>query len=103
MLVPVLNLLFRHVVAERIGVMILSALVAHTGWHWMLDRGAVLAKFPFPTLDAAFLASLMRGAMAVLILAALIWLASGFVRSVMQGKDAFADKALAKVPADKRW
>src|SRR5216684_3321419 len=101
-LVPALNLLFRYLVAERIGVIILSALVAHTGWHWMLDRGAVLAKFPFPTLDAAFFASLMRGAMAVLILAALVWLASGFVRRFMQGKDtkdAFADKALAKAPA----
>jgi HupE/UreJ protein len=101
-LVPALNLLFRYVVAERVGVIILSALVAHTGWHWMLDRGAVLAKFPLPTLDAAFLASLMRGAMAVLILAALLWLASGFVRRFMQGKDAFADKALARTPAPER-
>jgi hypothetical protein len=101
-LVPALNLLFRYVVAERIGVIILSALVAHTGWHWMLDRGAVLARFPFPTLDAAFFASLMRGAMAMLILAALLWLASGFVRRVMQGKDGFADKALAKAPARER-
>jgi len=65
----------------------------------------VLAKFPFPTLDAAFFASLMRGAMAVLILAALVWLASGFVRRFMQGKDAkdaFAGKALAKAPARER-
>ncbi len=74
----------------------------------MLDRGAVLAKFPFPTLDAAFFASLMRGAMAVLILAALVWLASGFVRRFMEGKDvqgkedAFADKVLAKAPARER-
>jgi hypothetical protein len=102
MLVPALNLLFRYVVPERIGVVILSALVAHTGWHWMLDRGAVLAKFPFPTLDAAFFASLMRGAMAVLILAALVWLASGFVRRFMDGKEGFADKALAKAPARER-
>ena len=108
MLVPALNLLLRYVVAERIGVIILSALVAHTGWHWMLDRGAVLAKFPFPTLDAAFFASLMRGAMAVLILAAFVWLASGFVRRFMQGKEGkegkegFADKALAKAPARER-
>jgi hypothetical protein len=101
-LVPALNLLFRYVVAERIGVIILSALVAHTGWHWMLDRGAVLAKFPFPTLDAAFVASLMRGAMAVLILAALVWLASGFVRRFIEGKDAFADKVLAKALARDR-
>src|SRR4029077_6937252 len=101
-LVPALNLLFRCVVAERIGVIILSALVAHTGWHWMLERGAVLAKFPFPTLDTAFFVSLMRGAMAALILAALMWLASGVVRRFMQGKDGFADKAFAKAPAGKR-
>jgi hypothetical protein len=101
-MLPALNLLFRYVVAERIGVIILSALVAHTGWHWMLDRGAVLAKYPFPTIDAAFLASLMRGLMAALILTAIVWLASGFVRRFMQGKDGFPDEALAKAPAGDR-
>ena len=38
LLIPVLELLFRFVVAERMGTIILSALVAHTGWHWMLER-----------------------------------------------------------------
>lgn len=88
-MVPLLNLVFRYVVAERMGVIILSALVAHTGWHWMLDRGAVLAKFPPPALDAAFLASLMRGAMAMLMLVALLWGASGAVRR-LQGKEGMA-------------
>ncbi len=88
-LVPLLNVVFRYIVAERMGVIILSALVAHTGWHWMLDRGAVLAKFPPPTLDAVFMASLMRGTMAVLILVALLWLMSGAVRR-LQGKEAMA-------------
>src|SRR5262245_36159418 len=37
LLLPLLWLLFRHVVAERIGIIILSALVAHTGWHWMIE------------------------------------------------------------------
>ena len=46
LLVPALELLFRFVVAERIGTIILSALVAHTGWHWMIERGAVLMQFP---------------------------------------------------------
>jgi hypothetical protein len=98
-LVPALNLLFKYVVDERIGVIILSALVAHTGWHWMIERGELLAKFPFPRLDAAFFASLMRGLMAALILTGVVWLASGFVRRFMQGKDSLADKALAKAPA----
>jgi hypothetical protein len=44
-LVPALGLLFRYVVAERIGTIILSAIVAHTAWHWMMDRGAILAEF----------------------------------------------------------
>lgn len=79
-LVPALGLLFRFVVAERLGIIILSALVTHTGWHWMLERGGQLAKFPFPPLDTAFIASAMRGLMAVLILAAAVWLANGWLR-----------------------
>jgi hypothetical protein len=44
-LVPLLTLLFRYVVAERMGTIILSAFVAHTGWHWMLERWEVLRKY----------------------------------------------------------
>jgi hypothetical protein len=36
--VPMLYLLFR-VVPERIGTIIISAFVAHTAWHWMVERG----------------------------------------------------------------
>jgi len=68
-LVPALALLFKYVLPEWLGIIILSALVVHTGWHWMIERGDQLAKFPFPKLDAAFLASVMRGLMAALILA----------------------------------
>jgi HupE/UreJ protein len=78
-LVPALVLLFRVAVPERIGVIILSALVGHTAWHWMLERGEVLARFPPPTLDAAFFASLMRGMMAALVLAAGVWIANGWL------------------------
>jgi HupE / UreJ protein len=80
-LVPALNLLFRAV-PERLGVIILSALVTHTAWHWMLERWEALAKFPLPRLDAAFFLTLMRGALAALVLTALVWLASGLVRRV---------------------
>ena len=44
-LVPALDLLFRYVVAERIGTIILSALVAHTGWHWMTERWEKLRQY----------------------------------------------------------
>ena len=82
-LLPVLALLFKHALAEKIGIIILSALVAHTGWHWMLERFDALSKFPFPAIDATFLASAMRGLMAFIVLGALVWLANGAVRRWM--------------------
>jgi len=75
-LVPVLSFVFRYV-PERMGTIILSAFVAHTAWHWLTERYADLKKFPFPTLDAAAAASLMRWAMAVLVLGILVWLVNG--------------------------
>lgn len=80
LLLPALAFLFKHTWAERVGVILLSALVAHTAWHWMSERFDALSKFPLPKLDAAFGASAMRGLIAVLILAALVWLANGMVR-----------------------
>jgi hypothetical protein len=72
LLIPALQALFRFVVAERMGTIILSALVAHTGWHWMLERGAILGRFQPPELDAAFLAGALRWLIAILILAGAI-------------------------------
>jgi HupE/UreJ protein len=76
LLIPVLQLCFRYAIAERIGTIILSAIVAHTAWHWMLDRGCVLRKFRFewPALDAALLALLLRWLLLFVILAGLVWL-----------------------------
>ena len=75
LLVPLLQGLFRFVVAERMGTIILSAFVAHTGWHWMLDRVDHLRQFAFqwPALSAALLASAMRWLMVALLLAGLLW------------------------------
>jgi hypothetical protein len=53
--------------------------VAHTGWHWMLERADRLRQFQFqkPALNAAFLAVALRWLMAGLILAALAWFVFG--------------------------
>ena len=79
LLVPALHLLFRSVVAERIGTILLSALVAHTGWHWMTERFDRLRQFQFqwPALDAALLASAVRWLMLALIAAGLARLVFG--------------------------
>ncbi len=59
--------LFRRVVPERMGVIILSAIVAHTGWHWMLERWEVLRQSEWPRLDAAAVITLARWAAALLL------------------------------------
>ena len=78
-LIPALEILFRFVVAEQIGTIILSAIVGHTAWHWMGDRYAVLRQFRFemPVIDAAFLAGAMRWAMLAVAAVALYWVVFG--------------------------
>jgi hypothetical protein len=74
-LVPALGLLFRFV-PERTGTIVLSALVAHTGWHWMLERWDRLRqfRFPWPVLSAAGLAGATRWLFLMVIAAGLAWL-----------------------------
>jgi uncharacterized membrane protein YwaF len=76
LMVPALDVLFRYVVAERMGTIILSALVAHTAWHWMTDRYGVLRQFPWPTVTAADAALVIRWVMALIALAAIAYLLS---------------------------
>jgi len=76
LLVPALEALFRFV-PERTGTIILSALVAHTGWHWMGERWEKLRQFQFqwPAFDALLAAGALRWLMLVLFGAALaFWL-----------------------------
>jgi hypothetical protein len=48
LMLPGLALLRRRVLRGRLGIIILSALVAHTGWHWMTDRAEALWRAPWP-------------------------------------------------------
>jgi len=81
--IPALAALFRFVVAERMGTIILSALVTHTAWHWTADRVEVLRKYRFewPAFDAAFWAAVMRWAMIAVAVLGVYWLVFGVFRS----------------------
>ncbi len=79
-LVPALEILFRFLVAERLGTIILSVLVGHTAWHWMTERADRLSKFPWPAPDASQLAVAIRWLMGVLVLAGIAWVARGALR-----------------------
>ncbi len=94
--IPILNLVFKYL-NEKAATIILSLLAGHTAWHWMLERGEKLAKFPLPEADAATAAGAIRWLMALLVLAALAWLGA---RGAMKGAGALA-KALGRA-ADRR-
>jgi hypothetical protein len=76
-LVPALNLLFRYVVAEKIGTILLSALIAHTGWHWATERGADLLQFPMPELNTTLLLTTVRMLILMVGASAVAWLIFG--------------------------
>jgi hypothetical protein len=80
-MVPLLELVFRFVANERMGIIIISAFIAHTAWHWMLDRAEVLGKFPPPAWDAAALANAVRWLILGLVICAIIWFLAGPLRS----------------------
>jgi hydrogenase/urease accessory protein HupE len=65
--VPALAFLFRGALAGRTGVVLLSAIVAHTAWHWMIDRWNVLWQAPWPQLTEEGLIVFARWVAALLL------------------------------------
>ena len=74
LIIPALELFFRYGVAERMGTIFLSALVAHSAWHWMVERGSALSQFGWPVMDAAFFAGVLQLLMFAVLFAAFVWL-----------------------------
>jgi hypothetical protein len=74
--IPVLALIFRYVVAERMGTILMSALVAHTAWHWAMDRGKALLTYRFPEFSLQDMVVGIRLLMVIIAAAGLVWLVS---------------------------
>jgi hypothetical protein len=45
LLLPALAFLLRRVASERTAILVISLLVAHTGWHWMTERLDILSGY----------------------------------------------------------
>ncbi|MCC6588093.1 MAG: HupE/UreJ family protein [Bryobacterales bacterium] len=87
LLAPLSQLLFRYVVAERTGIIVVSAFVAHTGWHWMVERWQQFRQFPiaWTTIDAvAVLNGLLPIAVAVFALW-LVWVGRQWIATTFNG------------------
>lgn len=64
---------------RRLAVLVAAALIGHAAWHWLIERGAELAKFPPPALDTEFVVMLLEAATAIVALAGLVWAFETFV------------------------
>lgn len=51
LILPLAALLMRQVSVRRLGIAISSVLVAHTAWHWLVDRTEALSKADWPMID----------------------------------------------------
>lgn len=67
LMLPVLAVLLRSVLAGRMGMIVLSAVVAHVGWHWMTERVDVLWRVPWPRPDASDVMVVARWVAALLL------------------------------------
>lgn len=75
LVVPLLRILFKYVVAEKVGIILLSALVAHTAWHWMAERWSALMDYDIrmPIMNSDFYAGLWLWGMLIIVAAAVLW------------------------------
>jgi HupE / UreJ protein len=63
--VPALALLFRGAMSGRMGIIVLSAIVANVAWQWMMERGQVFWQTPWPPLTVPGLMILARWVLAL--------------------------------------
>jgi hypothetical protein len=86
LVVPLLNLAFRNARAERIGTIILSALLAHSGWHWMSDRAAAFAQYDvsWPAMSPVSLGTALQWLLIGVATAAAVWIAFRLYRQAVR-------------------
>jgi hypothetical protein len=89
LMVPVLEGFFKYAVAERMGTIILSALVAHTGWHWMSTRASALVQYQFrrPAFNAALLMNVLGWVVLIAIVSGAGWWVYGLLRQADRPSD----------------
>jgi hypothetical protein len=72
---PAILLAVRSGVPERVGILVVSAIIAHSAWHWMADRWTALRAFPWawPAFDVALAAMAAQLALLVAIAVGVAW------------------------------
>ena len=91
LVVPLLRLSFGRWLPEVAGVVVLSAVLAHTGWHWMLDRGGALLQYDIvvPSVTSSFWGTtLLPWSMLLALVLVTLWALKGlFAHIAGRGPD----------------
>ncbi len=89
LVLPALGLLFRHTSARRVGTMIMSAVLAHTAWHWMVDRAESLRRVGWLELEADSMVMLAKWASVLVLLGGGAWLITRGIKArlAVQGRE----------------
>jgi hypothetical protein len=73
--IPPLRYLAARAISTRTLVVVLSAIVGHTAWHWLIERAAALGRFTWawPAVDAAASAKIADWLLVGVVTAAGLW------------------------------
>ena len=86
-ILPAGNLVFSQSAAERAGLMVVSVLVGHAGWHWMTERLAIAQMSSWPLLDVNLLLTAVRWLLAMTVIGGIVWFLSGLLRKKPSGAE----------------
>lgn len=76
LMIPLIQLFLKTARSDAVGTTVLSVLVGHTAWHWMLDRGGTLGEFSWPGLAVPPLTLALRWLMLIVIIVGAAWMFS---------------------------
>jgi hypothetical protein len=74
LVVPILAVLLQRPKARPAGIIILSALIGHVAWHWMVERLHALRFVRWPALDELASGWLVAGLVLLAIVGGAVWL-----------------------------
>ena len=77
--VPALAMLFQYTASERATTLVLSVLIAHTGWHWMTERADTLRMAQWPVLNLTLAVALIRLSLILVIVAGVVWFVATYL------------------------
>jgi len=97
--VPLLAFLFKRIPSEKVGIILLSALVAHSAWHWMAERFNALMEYDIrlPAINAEFYLSLGQWGVLLIVATSVLWVMHGLFQRFFNAPTGEAEESKLSV------